>query len=76
MEEVKPCSYLSDNLMIEKSCQKIGSQWQISYPWKIDPASLHDNRIQAERNFESTEGRLAKYPDQAREYNKKMKEMV
>ena len=41
--------------IIEESCQKIGSQWQISYPWKNDPSALPDNKNQAERRLEATE---------------------
>ena len=82
---VKACSCESEKLspieaqegrIIEESCQKIGSQWQISYPWKSDPSTLPDNRSQAERKFESTERRLANNPEHAKAYDNQMKEMT
>ena len=82
---VKACSCESEKLspieaqegrIIEESCQKIGNQWQISYPWKSDPSTLPDNRSQAERKLESTERRLANNPEHAKAYDNQMKEMT
>ena len=51
--EVKSCSCEPDelsqiqreeNMIIEKSCQKVGNQWLIPYPWKKDPSHLPGNR--------------------------------
>lgn len=41
--------------IIEESCQKIGNQWLIPYPWKRDPGSVPDNKRQAERKLEAIE---------------------
>ena len=59
---VKACSCESEKLspieaqegrIIEESCQKIGNQWQISYPWKSDPSTLPDNRSQLAKRKEN-----------------------
>ena len=83
--DVKSCSCEPDELsqiereekmIIEKSCQKVGNQWLIPYPWKKDPSQLPDNRAQAIKRLESTECRLMKHPEQAEAYNQQMKEMT
>ena len=83
--DVKSCSCEPDELsqiereekmIIEKSCQKVGNQWLIPYPWKKDPSQLPDNRAQAIKRLESTERRLMKHPEQAEAYNQQMKEMT
>ena len=60
---------------IESSCQKNGSQWVVSYPWKRDPALLPDNKSQAIKKLEATERRLMKNPEHAQAYEKQMVEM-
>ena len=35
--------------IIEDSCQKIGHQWLIPYPWKRDPKELPNNKVQAKK---------------------------
>ncbi len=54
--EGKKCSCESKTLspieareaqIIEDSCEKIGNQWLIPYPWVNDAAELPDNRRQA-----------------------------
>ena len=62
--------------IIEESCQKIGNQWRISYPWKKDPSALPDNKKQTERRLEATERRLANQPEHAKAYDNQMKEMT
>ena len=47
--------------IIEDSCQKIGRQWPIPYPWKRDPKELPNNEVQANKKIEATEGRLSKH---------------
>ena len=64
-----------DAQIIKDSCEKIGNQWLIPYPWVKDAAELPDNRSQAEKKLEATERRLAKNPDHADAYNKQMEEM-
>ena len=81
---VQTCSCERDNLspteareakIISESCQKIGNQWLVPYPWKRTPTTLPDNKSQAEKKLESTERRLARNPKQAEAYDKQMKEM-
>ena len=61
--------------VIEDSCQKIGNQWLIPYPWKKDPSQLPDNKSQALKKLEATERRLRRNPEHARAYDRQMKEM-
>jgi hypothetical protein len=61
--------------IIESSCQKVGNQWLIPYPWVKDASELSDNKAQAEKKLEATERRLAKNSDHAQAYDKQMKEM-
>ena len=72
--EVKPCICEADKLsqvereeaeVISQSCQKVGKQWMIPYPWKKDPKLLPDNRSLALKRLEATERRLESNPDQA-----------
>ena len=53
MREVKPCICEADKLtqaereeakIISKSCEKLGKQWMVPYPWKKDPMMLPDNK--------------------------------
>ena len=61
--------------MISNSCQKIGKQWLIPYPWKKNPEHLPDNRAIAEKKLEATERRLQRNLEHAAAYNKQMEEM-
>ena len=81
---VTPCLCAADRLsqierkeaqIIESSCQKVGNQWMVSYPWKRDPALLPDNKSQATKKLETTERRLMKNTEHAQAYNKQMVEM-
>ena len=51
---VKPCVCEADKLtqvereelkIIENSCQKVGNQWMIPYPWRRDPNLLPDSHV-------------------------------
>ena len=66
----KPCECDADKLsaverkelkIIEDSCQKIGRQWPIPYPWKRDPKELPNNEVQATKKMEATKGCLSKH---------------
>ena len=81
---VTPCLCASDKLsqiereeakMIERSCQKVGNQWMVLYPWKRDPALLPDNKSQAIKKLEATERRLMKNAEPSQAYDKQMVEM-
>ena len=81
---VKPCLCTEDKLsqvereeakIIESSCQKVGKQWMVSYPWKRDPTLLPDNKSQAIKKQEATERRLTKTSEHAQAYDKQMVEM-
>ena len=81
---VTPCLCASDKLsqvereeakIIERSCQKVGNQWMVSYPWKIDPALLPDSKSQAIKKLEATERRLMKNAERSQAYDKQMVEM-
>ena len=83
--EVKPCVCEADKLsevereeaeIISNSCQKIGQQWMIPYPWRKDPKFLPDNRSLALKRLEGTERRLKSNLDQAIAYDEQMTEMV
>ena len=65
MVEIKPCTCEAEKLTqvereegktIEDSRKKSGNQWIIPYPWKRDPSLLPDNRQQAVKRLEATEG--------------------
>ena len=82
--EVKPCVCEADKLtqaereeaeIISKSCEKVGKQWMIPYPWKKDPMLLPDNKPLAMKRLESTERRLKKDPEKGVAYDKQMEEM-
>ena len=81
---VKPCSCEAGKLsqiereeakIIEESCEKIGNQWLIPYPWKKDPHQLPNNKSQAMKKLEATERWLLKNPDHAAAYDLQMVEM-
>ena len=83
--EVKPCICEADKLsqvereeaeVISQSCQKVGKQWMVPYPWKKDPKLLPDNKSLALKRLEATERRLKSNPDQAKAYDEQMTEMV
>ena len=62
--------------IIEESCQKIGNQWLIPYPWKRDPKELPDKEAQAKKKLETTERRLSKTPEHAAAYDGQIMEMA
>lgn len=62
--------------VIESSCQKVGNQWLIPYPWKKDPTLLPNNIEQAKRSLQSKERQLLRNPDLAESYDKQMKDMI
>ena len=75
---MKPCVCDEDGLaqverkeakIIEESCEKVGSQWMIPYPWKKNPCLLPDNRELPEKCLRPTEKRVKKNPEQAKAYN-------
>jgi len=81
---VKPCICSSDKItqsereetrIIQNSYKKMGNQWMIPYPWKADPKLLPDNRSQAIKQWEATECRLQKYPENAEAYDQEIQEM-
>ena len=81
----KPCECETDKLspverrelkIIEDSCQKIGNQWVIPYPWKRDPKELPNNEVQAKKKLEATERRLSRTPEHAAAYYRQMMEMT
>ena len=82
--DVKPCVCEVDKLsqiereeakIIEDSCEKVGDQWLMPYPWKRDPKSLPDNKVQAVKRLEAPERRLAKSPEIAKAYQQQFEEM-
>ena len=62
--------------VIEDSCQKIGHQRLIPYPWKRNPKELPNNEAQAKKKLEGNERRLSKTPDHAAAYDRQMREMT
>ena len=81
----KPCECAADKLspieqrglkIIEDSCQKIGHQCLIPYPWKRDPEELPNNEVQAKKKLEATEHRLSRTPEHAATYDRQMMEMT
>ena len=66
---------LKEAMVIEQSCQKIGKQWMIPYPWKKEANLLPDNKSQAEKRLQSTSHRLLKNLSQAEAYHTQMMEM-
>ena len=82
--DVKPCVCEADKLsqiereeakIIEDSCEKVDNQWLIPYPWKRDPKSLPDNKVQAVKKLQATERRLVKSPEIAKAYQQQVEEM-
>ena len=61
--------------VIEDSCQKIGGQWPVPYPWKRDPKEL-PNKVQAKKKLEAIEHCLSNTPEHAGTYDKQMLEMT
>ena len=83
--EVNPCVCEADKLsqvereeaeVISRSCQKLGQQWMIPYPWKKDPNLLPDNKLLVLKRLETTERRLKSNPDQAKAYDEQMTKML
>ncbi|XP_028397204.1 uncharacterized protein LOC114521013 [Dendronephthya gigantea] len=81
---VRSCRCTTNNLSpieieeaknIEDLCKKVDNQWMVSYPWRIDPKELPDNRNQAMRRLEATERRLQKNQQYAKAYDKQITEM-
>ncbi|KAJ8031913.1 hypothetical protein HOLleu_25277 [Holothuria leucospilota] len=64
-----------EDKIISDSCEKVGTQWLIPYPWRKDHKLLPDNRSQAERTLRVTEKRLSKNPEYAEAYKREMMEM-
>ena len=63
--DVKPCVCEADKLsqiereeakIIEDSCEKVGDQWLIPYPWKRNPKSLLNNKVQAVKSYKQPSG--------------------
>ncbi|CAM1332235.1 Uncharacterised protein r2_g4128 [Pycnogonum litorale] len=82
---VKPCTCEADKMtsvnrkeaeIIRNLAVKDGNRWKMSYPWKIDPANLPDNRSQAVAKLESLERRLKSNLKMSDLYRSKMKEMT
>ena len=82
---VKPCNCETDKLspierkeveVIEDSCQKIGNQWLVLYPWKWDPKELSNNKVQAIKKLEAIECHLSKTPEHAAACDKQMVEIT
>ena len=82
--QVRPCVCDADKLShvereeyeaIAKATRKVGSQWEIGYPWKKDPELLPDNKELALRRLQSTERMLKNRPEQAEAYCKQIEEM-
>ena len=80
----KPCACEAGKLsqikreeakIIEDSREKVGGQWLIPYPWKRDPKSLPDNKVQAVKQSQATERRLVKSPEIAKAYQEQVVEM-
>ena len=82
--DVRPCVCEADRLsqiereeakIIEDSCEKVGEQWLIPYPWKRDPKSLPDNKVQAVKKLQATKRRLVTSPEIAKAYQQQVEEM-
>ena len=74
-EKLSPIEQLEKKI-IENSCERVGNQWMVGYPWKKDRNLLPDNRSLALKTLETTERRLMKDPNSANEYDKQIKEMT
>ena len=77
----KSCECSSENLspielhekkIIENSCERVRNPWMVGYPWKKDRNLLPDNRIQELKKLETTDRRLMKDPDSAKEYDRQI----
>ena len=62
--------------VIYNSCQNVEQQWMVPYPWKTDPATLLDNKVQAEKVLYTTERKLAKNEQCSKAYDHNIQEMV
>ncbi|XP_071481170.1 uncharacterized protein [Diadema antillarum] len=67
---------MDESKLISDSCQKVGKQWLVPYPWQKEPDLLPDNKAQAERMLYATERKLAKNPNHADAYDRQIQEMV
>ena len=62
--------------VIEDSCQKIGNQRLVRYPWNRDPKKLLNNKIQDEKKLEAIKRRLLKTSEHVAGYDRQMVEMT
>ena len=67
---------LNEKKVIEDSCQKIGNQRIVPYPWKRDPKELPNNKAQDEKKLEATKRRLSKTSEHAVACDRQMVEMI
>ena len=81
----KSCECNSENLspielhekkIIENSCERVGNQSMVGYPWKKNRNLLPHNWSQALKKLETNERRLMKDPDSAQEYDKQRRKMT
>ena len=62
--------------IIVRNATKVGNQWKIPYPWIRDPHQLPNNYAQAHAKLRSTEKRLSKMPEAAKQYNAQINDLV
>jgi hypothetical protein len=62
--------------VIVRSAIKVQNQWKIPYPWARDPKQLPDNYTQAYAKLCSTENRLSRIPEAAKQYDAQIKDLV
>lgn len=70
---------ISDKKLTEsivENAKKIGNQWTVKLPWKLDPSDLPNNYCQAKAKMISTEIRLQKSPQQAEIYDQQIRDLV
>ena len=79
--DMTPCACEADKLsqiereeakIIEDSGEKVGDQWLIPYPWKMDLESLPDNKVQTVKKLQATERLLVKSPEIAKAYQQQV----
>ena len=58
--------------VIEDSCQKVGTQWLVPYPWKRHPKALPKDKEQAKKKLKATELCLSKTPGHAAALDRQM----
>ena len=63
-------------MLIERGLKHENGLWTATYPWKRDPHNLPDNRSVAFATLKSTERRLMKNPEAAKQYQQQMDEML